>query len=479
MGFRLEHGERVGKGLRRVALERLDDAIERLDGLADLDPADTEAAVHAVRKRAKEVRGLVRLVRPHLGSGYRRANGGLRDAAAELASIRDAQALALTFADLRTAMGDNRAHGVALDALQRVLDGRAAAAASAAVAADDQRVVRCRAGFVAVRREVQQWALPKGYGAVAEGLEATYRRGRVSLRAAREDPSDETLHEWRKAVKHLWYQVRLFEPTAPSVLGPLADRLDDLAAALGDDHDLAVLAHLLDGGTDDFGDEAQNRAGIELARQRQTDLRHRGFGLGARVYAEKPKAFVARMEAYWRLDRAIGKEPKAGTIADLAQLGDRPARTVERERKFLVTGPPPVAGTGDHIRQGYFAIDRTVSARVRERSGWASTMTVKAGSGATRTELEWELAPEIFDLLWPLAEGRCIDKTRYEVAVGDHTAEVDVFGGSLGGLCLVEVEFDSDAAMAAFIPPDWFGAEVTDDGRYANAHLATHGLAED
>jgi CYTH domain-containing protein len=185
------------------------------------------------------------------------------------------------------------------------------------------------------------------------------------------------------------------------------------------------------------------------------------------------------MEAYWRLDRAIGKEPKAGTIADLAQLGDRPARTVERERKFLVTGPPPVAGTGDHIRQGYFAIDRTVSARVRERSGWASTMTVKAGSGATRTELEWELAPEIFDLLWPLAEGRCIDKTRYEVAVGDHTAEVDVFGGTLGGLCLVEVEFDSDAAMAAFIPPDWFGAEVTDDGRYANAHLATHGLAED
>ena len=108
MGFRLEHGEALGQGLRRVAAERLDDAVERLDGLADLDPTETEAAVHAVRKRAKEVRGLLRLARPSLGAEFGRANRSLRDAAAELASLRDAQALALTFTDLRRAEGDVR-----------------------------------------------------------------------------------------------------------------------------------------------------------------------------------------------------------------------------------------------------------------------------------------------------------------------------------------------------------------------------------
>ena len=478
MGFRLEHGEALGQGLRRVAAERLDDAVERLDGMADLDPTETEAAVHAVRKRAKEVRGLLRLARPSLGAEFGRANRTLRDAAAELASLRDAQALALTFTDLRRAEGDVAAHRAELDALQRVLDGRAAAAAAAAVGADDPRILRCRDGFIEVRKAVKGWNLPKGFGAVAGGLEATYRRGRLGLRSAREDPTDEHLHEWRKAVKHLWYQMRLLEPTAPSVLGPLVDRLDDLSDALGDDHDLAVLAHLLAGGTEGFGDEAQRQAGIELARRRQGDLRHPAFGLGARVYAEKPKAFVARMEAYWRIDRDVGKEPRAGTIADLAELADRPPRTVERERKFLVAEMPPLCGEGDRIRQGYFAIDRNVSARVRERSGWASTMTVKSGSGATRTELEWELAPEIFDLLWPLAEGRCIDKTRHEVRVDGHTADLDVFGGALDGLRLVEVEFATDEAMAAFVPPAWFGPEVTDDGRYGNAYLAVHGLEE-
>jgi adenylate cyclase len=40
---------------------------------------------------------------------------------------------------------------------------------------------------------------------------------------------------------------------------------------------------------------------------------------------------------------------------------------------------------------------------------------------------------------------------------------------------LVEVEFDSDAAMARFEPPRWFGDDVTDDRRYTNAALALAG----
>ncbi|MFP5578860.1 MAG: hypothetical protein ACLGIZ_11590 [Acidimicrobiia bacterium] len=50
-----------------------------------------------------------------------------------------------------------------------------------------------------------------------------------------------------------------------------------------------------------------------------------------------------------------------------------------------------------------------------------------------------------------------------------------MFAGDLAGLVLVEVEFDSDEAMAAFVPPTWFGAEVSGDDRYSNASLATQG----
>jgi CYTH domain-containing protein len=37
---------------------------------------------------------------------------------------------------------------------------------------------------------------------------------------------------------------------------------------------------------------------------------------------------------------------------------------------------------------------------------------------------------------------------------------------------VVEVEFDSEPAAAAFTPPAWFGPEITGDSRYSNRVLA-------
>jgi adenylate cyclase len=42
-----------------------------------------------------------------------------------------------------------------------------------------------------------------------------------------------------------------------------------------------------------------------------------------------------------------------------------------------------------------------------------------------------------------------------------------------------EVEFDSEAASDEFEPPDWLGAEVTGDPRYANEALAVDGMPEE
>ena len=41
---------------------------------------------------------------------------------------------------------------------------------------------------------------------------------------------------------------------------------------------------------------------------------------------------------------------------------------------------------------------------------------------------------------------------------------------------MLEVEFASEDAAAAFAPPDWVGRELTGDRAYANQSLALHGL---
>jgi len=149
---------------------------------------------------------------------------------------------------------------------------------------------------------------------------------------------------------------------------------------------------------------------------------------------------------------------------------------VEIERKFLVTRVPDPLPPGDRLEQGYLAVapDGT-EVRIRRRAG-RSTLTVKSGPAHVRVEEEIEIDDRRFEALWALTEGRRIAKTRHLVPLGDDlTAELDVYAEGLDGLLVAEVEFASTEASRAFAPPDWLGAELTGDARYANQSLALHG----
>jgi len=149
----------------------------------------------------------------------------------------------------------------------------------------------------------------------------------------------------------------------------------------------------------------------------------------------------------------------------------------EIERKFLVPAVPSSVelGSGSRLRQGYLAIDGPVEVRVR-RSGDASVLTVKTGSGLSRTELDRELTEAEADELWPSTEGRRVEKVRFRLPLptGD-ILELDVYEGALDGLVTAEVEFADADAAAAFDAPDWCVRELTGDAAWSNALLAVQG----
>lgn len=85
--------------------------------------------------------------------------------------------------------------------------------------------------------------------------------------------------------------------------------------------------------------------------------------------------------------------------------------------------------------------------------------------------------PGAFEALWPLTAGRRVHKIRHYVPLPEgRRAEVDVYAGSLDGLCTAEIEFESREEADRFVPPPWLGDELTGDERYANQSLATVGL---
>ncbi len=480
MAYVLEPGAPVTREVRRAARECLDEAIAVLDGLELADPSDVERAVHEARKRCKEVRALARMARPAIGEEFDRCNASVRDAAKLLAPFRDAHALLETLDDLRSAHGKHKGRDLGK---VRAAQSAAADRATRDLHAGDASIDAARRLLVDARKRVQRWKIRGGFAPLAEGIEQTYASGRKALERARKHTTDEHVHEWRKAVKNLWYQTRLLERAAPSALEPLIATLDDLAEALGDDHDLAVLIERLASDPHRFGGTLHAMQAIDVARSQQIDLRRRAFRLGASVYAEQPSAFADRMQVYWRCAVREGPELATGGIAELAKDERRSpklmaprdgARSLERERRFLVADAPELPARGAESRHGYLAVDGVVAVRVREVDGADWTLTIRAGRGDSRIELEWPVSREQFDTAWAQTRGRRIRITRYTVAANGHPIAVDVFHDDLDGLVLAQIDFDSDEAMAKFELPAWFAREVTDELAFTNASLAAN-----
>ena len=150
-------------------------------------------------------------------------------------------------------------------------------------------------------------------------------------------------------------------------------------------------------------------------------------------------------------------------------------QTQEIERKWLVHDLPGLKDLNcEQIIQGYLSISPHGEIRIR-RKGDECFETIKSQGGLTRNELEVEISQDQFRALWPATEGRRLEKRRYAVPENGYLVELDVYQGLLEGLVVAEIEFESTEESRRFVPPTWFGDEVTDDQQYKNSSLALHG----
>lgn len=289
--YRVHSDEQAGAELRRVAHGRIDAALERLRRDARTDVA---TAVHDARKDMKKLRSLLRLVRDGLGEQrYRAENDRYRDAARQLSPAREAEVNLSTLAALRERYADE---APAAEALQSALEqehGRLAVEGDAL----SQRLDQATDAMTAGAAGIEDWPLDgDDFDLVAAGIERAYRRGRRGLGRVRDDPTAENVHDWRKRVKDLWYQLRLLQDAWPAVLKASAAEAHELADLLGDHHDLSVLiAKAREQAPDDPGTAML----ASLAERRQAELLDAAFQLGDRLYAEKPDQFTRRIKRYW------------------------------------------------------------------------------------------------------------------------------------------------------------------------------------
>ena len=144
---------------------------------------------------------------------------------------------------------------------------------------------------------------------------------------------------------------------------------------------------------------------------------------------------------------------------------------MEIERKFLISQMPEQLDCCPRMpmEQAYISTEPVI--RIR-RSGEQYWLTCKGPGLLKREEFELPLTEKEYGELLLKTEGAPIVKDRYEIPMGEHLIQMDVFHPPLAPLVMAEVEFSSEEEAAAFCPPDWFGEEVTQDPRYTNAYLS-------
>lgn len=145
---------------------------------------------------------------------------------------------------------------------------------------------------------------------------------------------------------------------------------------------------------------------------------------------------------------------------------------MEIERKYLISDiPVRLEDYPCHqLEQGYLNVNPVV--RIR-REDDTYILTYKGGGLMVREEYNLPLTKEGYEHMRPKADGRLITKKRYVIPYQEkYHIELDIFEGALAGLKLAEVEFETEEDANAFIPPKWFGEDVTFSCAYHNSTLS-------
>lgn len=181
MGFSFKHRRNVEAQVRNIAGEQIDAALVE----AKAEDKNVEATVHGLRRRCKKLRGLVRLVGPDLENASRE-NAAYREAAASLSAARDAVVMVETFEELLKFDRQRDGQIGRIDA-EDISDFLGEAAKTLGKGSTEPFADFIEI-FTDAGERARKWDVDgRGFDALGDGFEATYKQMRQRMRDAEDE----------------------------------------------------------------------------------------------------------------------------------------------------------------------------------------------------------------------------------------------------------------------------------------------------
>jgi CHAD domain-containing protein len=266
--------------------------IKARDAITDPEKTSDEA-IHDVRKSIKRWRSFLRLIEPHFGDGADNLRASARDTARKLGGARDLRSTLDAVEDIRESAYE--LNDRALETISGRIREMQTAAGKSEISASDR---------AEIANEVSRWLTTISlwpfsgieFPEISRSLTNGYRRARKAMPEKWTEASEEELHEFRRRTIDHRYQMEFVEPLWPRMTKIWIDEAQRLRDALGQHRDLALLQAM----SSPHQPLARFRSKLtSAAARRQNDHLAQAEKIASRIFAEKPRAFRARLDKLW------------------------------------------------------------------------------------------------------------------------------------------------------------------------------------
>ncbi len=295
MGYKLKKKEKISKGLKRILEEQIDKVVDEINNPKE----NIDETVHEIRKRFKKIRTVIRLLRDEIGKNkYKEENLFYRDEGRRIAGIRDSFVLEESLNKILNYYAHQLISGAFENVKVNLEESHKSFKAEKNYKSEineiKKEIITAKERIIALTVKGDDFKL------ISDGLQRIYKRGKKGIQNAYQNPIPENFHEWRKRVKYLRYSIKAVSNFWPDELNQFKDSLHNLTDFLGEIHDLLQLKNVLLSNKELCRDETQLQMLLALINQRTEELKILAKAEGERIYAEKPKAFIKRINNYYK-----------------------------------------------------------------------------------------------------------------------------------------------------------------------------------